>query len=137
MEINLGMLIGIFFMATATQYIVRVPKSIIRAVCKSFLNSEGKKANSLLAPFFSLGIAIALCLLSGLDIFTAVGYPLSDIIVARVFTGALASLGAGLLYALITDYRDYRDKLAIEKATTVSFETPHAEQGEISTATKR
>jgi hypothetical protein len=137
MEINLGMLIGIFFMAIATQYIVRVPKGIIRAVCKCFLNSEGGKVNSLLSPFFSLAIAVALCLLSGMDIFTAVGYPLSDIIVARVFTGALASLGAGLLYALITDYRDYKDKLAIEKTTAVSVTPPAIEQGEISTAVKR
>lgn len=137
MEINLGMLIGIFFMAIATQYIVRVPKNIIRAVCKCFLGSEGKKANSLLSPFFSLGIAIALCRLSGMDIFAAVGYPLSNIIIAQVFTGALASLGAGLLYALITDYRDYRDKLAIEKTTSVSAATPIIDPGEVSTAIKK
>lgn len=107
-------LLGVILIALVVQFVVEALKSPIAAIFK-FAGKEDR-LNPLLAPFFSLAWAIALCILSGCDLFTAFGYPLSVLYVGEIVTGIIASLGAGKVYDLIMEFQDYRDRLAIEKA---------------------
>ena len=118
MEINLFMLLGIILVALIVQYAIEAIKVITRAVCKIGGN-DSKQANAILAPILSAGLAVFLCILAGLDFFAAFGYPLSVVYVGSIVTGIIASLGAGKVYDLILDVKDYRDKLAVEKAKEV------------------
>lgn len=121
MEINLFMLLGILFIALVVQYAVEAFKGIARAAAKAFLISgrTGQRVVYIMSPILSMTFAIGLCILAGLDLFVAFGYPLSVLYVGSTVTGIIASLGAGKIYDLILDMRDYKDKLAIEKVKEV------------------
>lgn len=117
MEINLFILLGIILIALVVQYIVEALKLPIAAVLKCAGKKD--KVNPLLAPFLSLAWAVALCILADCDLFVAFGYPLSEPYIGAVSTGIVASLGASKVYELITSFREYKDKIAVEKAKEV------------------
>lgn len=121
-------LLGIILIALVVQFVVEALKSPIAAIFK-FAEKEDR-ISPLLAPFLSLAWAIALCILSGCDLFAAFGYPLSALYVGEIVSGIIASLGAGKVYDLIMEFQDYRERLAIEK---IDKQPPASDTGEFDT----
>lgn len=113
MQMDMYVLLGVVLIALATQLIVEAIKVVISAVCR-FFKRDVKRTNMLFAPFLSLGWAIALCILSGSDLFYAFGYPLYLPYLGAVATGIIASLGANRIYDLVMDFNDYKGKIAVD-----------------------
>ena len=114
MEMNLIILLGIILIALIVQYLVEAIKGLLMAIYKYV--SEGDFVVDLVAPFIAMAFSITLCILAGLDIFVAFGFPLTYPIIGMISTGIIASLGAGKVYALFMDFKEYRDKIAVEQA---------------------
>lgn len=113
MDINLFIVLGVILIALVVEFMVEAIKTPIAAVIK--VASIEDKVNPVLAPFLSIIFSIMLCILTGCDLFVAFGYPLSEPYIGCAASGLVASLGAGKVYDLVMSYRDYRDKIAIEK----------------------
>lgn len=104
MILDLSQFLGIIFMSIATQFIVKA----IRKCCS-------KKMKSPIPQIMSMIIGVLLCVLSGLDMFVAFGYPLEYAIVGQILTGSIASLGANGIFDIYTQMNEYKEKLAVEK----------------------
>ena len=115
MQINLFVILGIILIALLVEFMVEAVKVSVVSTCK-FFRRNGKRVSSFLSPILSLVFSIALCILAKIDILDAFGYGLSVLYVGSVVTGVIASLGANRVYDLITSFRDYNDKLAVESA---------------------
>lgn len=110
MEVNLTIILGVIFIALATQFIVEALKGLL----PKFADNE------YLAPYLAMLWAIGLCMLTNSDLFLAFGYPLTVPLVGAIATGIIASLGANRVYDLIVSFQDYKEKLAMEKAYNFS-----------------
>ena len=115
MQMDMYILLGVVLIALATQLIVEAIKVPISAVCR-FFKRDVKRTNLIFAPFLSLGWAIALCILSGSDLFQAFGYPLQLEYLGAIATGIISSLGANRIYDLVMDFNDYKGKLAVDNS---------------------
>jgi hypothetical protein len=133
-------LILIIFIALVVQLVVEAIKVLFTAISKDwkFKWLSFKWLPKLFtSALLSMSWTILLCFAAKAGIFEAFGFVLIWPVLDYVVTGILASLGAGKVYDLFMSMRDYKDKLAIEKTTTVSVSPPIVAQGEISATTKR
>lgn len=110
---DIVVLLGIILVSLVVQLVVEAFKNPIKSVFKK-LNKEDD-LSPLLAPFLSIIFSVILCTLAQCDLFIAFGYPLTVPYVGYIVTGFVASLGAGKIYDLLEDFKDYSQRLAIEK----------------------
>lgn len=115
---DIVIIMGVVLIALIVQFIVEALKLPVTAVLK--FNGKEDRYNPLFAPFLSIAWCIALCILAGCDLFVAFGYPLSVPYVGAVASGIIASLGAGKVYDLVVEFKDYRERLAVEKTSVNS-----------------
>ena len=110
---NIVIFLGIILIALMVQLMVEAIKAPISALLKY----KGKTDNlcALIAPFLSILFAIALCVLSGADLFIAFGYALSVPYVGSVVSGIIASLGANKVYDLLSGFQEYKAKITVDK----------------------
>ncbi|MDD4565536.1 MAG: hypothetical protein PHE79_08725 [Eubacteriales bacterium] len=139
MTINMEILILIIFIALVVQLVVEAIKVLFKAIGKDW--SSNRLSFKWLTKVFTSALlsmfwTILLCFAAKAGIFEGFGFMLVWPILDYVVTGILASLGAGKVYDLFVSMRDYKDKLAIEKTTTVSVIPPPVELGGIATTTK-
>ena len=110
---DIVVLLGVILVSLIVQLVVEAFKAPVKSVFKR-LNKEDD-LSPLLAPFLSILFSVMLCIMVQCDLFVAFGYSLTVPYVGYVVTGFVASLGAGKIYDLLEDFKDYSQRLAVEK----------------------
>lgn len=126
---DIVILLGVIFIALVVQLVVDAIKVPIAVVMK--YEEKEDRISALVSPFLSILFSVILCLLADCDLFIAFGYPLLIPYVGQIFTGLVASLGAGKIYDLLKDFQDYHEKLITEKATNKQKEDGSLEDEEL------
>lgn len=126
-------LLGVIFISLVVQLVVDAIKVPIATVMK--YEEKEDKIGALIAPFLSILFSIILCVLADCDLFVAFGYPLQIMYVGQVFTGLVASLGAGKIYGLLKDFQDYQEKLITEKVVNKQKEQVTLEEEDLDSKT--
>lgn len=101
MSVNIDILLGIILVALVSEAMVNALKKLVT-----------KEYAFPYQVVLSLICAIMLCVLTKLDILEGFGYVLSVPLIGSICTGVIASLGAGAIYDLQKQFKEYRELIA-------------------------
>lgn len=109
---NIVIFMCVILVALMVQLMVEAIKAPVSAILK--YKGKSNKLCALIAPFLAILFSVALCVLSGADLFVAFGYSLSAPYIGAIVSGIIASLGANKIYDLLSSFQDYKSKMPVD-----------------------